>query len=45
MLSLNPAEKEISLPSVNFSPESGGKVNPSRAMEDIRTQGTIKLKK
>ena len=28
------------LPRVSFSPESGGRVKPSRAMEDIRTQGT-----
>ena len=33
------------LPSVSFSPQSGGRVKPSRAIEDISTQGTIKLKK
>ena len=32
-------------PNVSFSPESGGRVNPSRAMEEISTQGTIRLKK
>lgn len=38
-------DSRIVTPSDNFSPESGGKVNPSRAMEAIRTHGTIKLKK
>lgn len=33
------------LPSVNFSPESGGSVKPNRAIEEIKTHGTIKLKK
>lgn len=33
------------LPNVSFSPESGGKVKPSNAIDEIRTQGTIKLKK
>jgi hypothetical protein len=33
------------LPKDNFSPESGGNVNPSTAIEAIKTQGTIKLKK
>lgn len=33
------------LPNVSFSPESGGKVNPSRAIDEIKTHGTIKLKK
>ena len=33
------------LPSVNFSPESGGSVKPSSAMLEMRTQGTIRLKK
>ena len=33
------------LPSVSFSPESGGNVKPSSAIEDMRTQGTIRLKK
>jgi len=32
-------------PKVSFSPESGGKVKPSRAMDEMRTQGTIRLKK
>lgn len=36
---------KILLPKDNFSPESGGSVNPSTAMEAIKTQGTIKLKK
>ena len=35
----------FSLPKVSFSPESGGSVKPRRAIEDIRTQGTIRLKK
>ena len=33
------------LPSVSFSPESGGRVKPRRAMEDIRTQGMIRVEK
>jgi len=33
------------LPSESFSPESGGSVNPSSAMEAISTHGTIRLKK
>lgn len=33
------------LPRVSFSPESGGRVKPSRAMLEMRTQGTIRLKK
>ena len=33
------------LPKDNFSPESGGSVKSKTAMEDIRRQGTIKLKK
>lgn len=33
------------LPSDNFSPESGGSANPSSAIDAIKTQGTIKLKK
>lgn len=32
-------------PNVNFSPESGGSVNPNKAIDDISTHGTIKLKK
>ena len=35
----------FSLPRVSFSPESGGRVKPRRAIEDMRTQGTIRLKK
>jgi hypothetical protein len=33
------------LPNDSFSPESGGNVNPNNAIEAIKTQGTIKLKK
>lgn len=33
------------LPSDSFSPESGGNVKPSTAIEAISTQGTIRLKK
>lgn len=33
------------LPNVSFSPESGGRVNPNRAIDEIKTHGTIKLKK
>lgn len=33
------------LPSVSFSPESGGNVKPNRAIDEISTHGTIKLKK
>jgi hypothetical protein len=33
------------LPNVSFSPESGGSVKPSKAIEEISTHGTIKLKK
>ncbi len=29
----------ISLPRVSFSPESGGRVKPRRAMEEMRTHG------
>ena len=36
---------EGTLPRVSFSPESGGRVKPRRAMEEMRTQGTIRLKK
>jgi hypothetical protein len=35
----------VYLPNVSFSPESGGKVNPNRAIDEIKTHGTIKLKK
>lgn len=33
------------LPNVSFSPESGGKVNPSKAMDEMRTQGMMRLLK
>ena len=33
------------IPRPIFSPESGGSVNPRTAIEAIRTQGTIRLKK
>lgn len=33
------------LPKVSFSPESGGRVKPNRAMLEIKTQGTMRLKK
>ena len=33
------------VPNDNFSPESGGNVNPNNAIEAISTHGTIKLKK
>ena len=42
---LMPQKINSKLPSVNFSPASGGRVKPSRAIEEIRTQGTIRLKK
>ena len=32
-------------PRESFSPESGGKMKPNKAMEAIKTQGTIRLKK
>ena len=35
----------LDLPRVSFSPESGGSVNPRRAIDEMRTQGTIRLKK
>lgn len=38
-------KKRVYLPSDNFSPESGGSVKPNRAIDAIRTHGTIKLKK
>ena len=38
-------QSPFTLPSVSFSPESGGRVNPRRAMEEMSTQGTIRLKK
>ena len=37
-------DKSIVTPSVNFSPDSGGKVNPKRTIDDMIIQGTIKLK-
>ena len=33
------------LPRVSFSPASGGRVKPRSAIEEIRTHGTIRLKK
>ena len=33
------------LPSDNFSPESGGSVNPRTAIDAMRTHGTMRLKK
>ena len=39
------AHPSLFLPNVSFSPESGGSVKPNKAMEDISTHGTIKLKK
>ena len=33
------------VPRESFSPESGGRVKPSTAMEAMRTQGTIREKK
>lgn len=41
----NEKNENYILPSVSFSPESGGNVKPSSAIDDIKTQGTIKLKK
>ena len=38
-------ESRIVTPSDSFSPESGGSVKPSTAMEAMRMQGTIRLKK
>ena len=32
-------------PSKSFSPESGGRVKPSTAIDAMRTQGTMRLKK
>jgi hypothetical protein len=39
------SDRRIVTSSVSFSPESGGRVKPSSAIEDMRTQGTIRLKK
>ena len=33
------------LPSESFSPESGGRVKPRTAIDAMRTQGTMRLKK
>lgn len=38
-------KKLSTVPNDNFSPESGGNVNPNNAIEAISTHGTIKLKK
>ena len=35
----------LDLPSVSFSPESGGRVKPNRAMEDMRTHGMMRVEK
>lgn len=45
MLRNTVSDRRIVTPSESFSPESGGNVNPSTAIEAIRTHGTIKLKK
>lgn len=37
--------RKENVPKESFSPESGGSVNPRRAIEAISTHGTIKLKK
>lgn len=38
-------EFECFIPNDNFSPESGGKVKPNKAIDAINTQGIIRLKK
>jgi hypothetical protein len=38
-------DSSIVTSNVSFSPESGGSVNPSKAIDEISTQGTIRLKK
>lgn len=38
-------DRRIVTPRDSFSPESGGRVKPNTAIDAIRTQGTIKLKK
>lgn len=38
-------EGSCNSPNDNFSPESGGRVKPSKAIDAIKTHGTIKLKK
>ena len=35
----------VYLPSESFSPESGGRVKPRTAIDAMRTQGTMRLKK
>ena len=35
----------VNKPSKSFSPESGGRVKPSTAIDAMRTQGTMRLKK
>ena len=40
-----PVRHTSSSPKESFSPESGGRVNPSTAIEAMSTQGTIRLKK
>ena len=39
------AKKRGYLPSESFSPESGGRVKPRTAIDAMRTQGTMRLKK
>lgn len=39
------SDSRIVTPRDSFSPESGGNVKPSTAIEAINTHGTIKLKK
>lgn len=39
------SDSRMVTPRDNFSPESGGNVNPSTAIDAISTHGTIKLKK
>lgn len=45
MLRNTVSDKRIVTPKDSFSPESGGNVNPSTAIEAISTHGTIRLKK
>lgn len=35
----------VDIPRVSFSPESGGRVKPRSAMEEMSTEGTMRLKK
>ena len=36
-------ERRIVTPSVSFSPDSGGSVNPSNVMDEMRQQGMMRL--